>query len=66
MPIYEHEDDLPPEDRALSEQLRKRARAMGCECRPVVNVDRARGMIVIEHNPLCPAWRHPAANSAMN
>ena len=66
MPIFHHDDDLPPELKALSEPLRRRAEAMGCTCRPIVNIDDSRGQITIEHDTLCPAWRHPAAGSAMN
>lgn len=60
-------DDLPPEIAALAEPLRQRAEWMGCGCvNPTITVDLALERIALEHNPLCPAWRHPAANGGMN
>lgn len=63
---YHHDDDLPPEMRALSEQLRQRALGMGCECRPGITVDTMKQVILLEHLPTCPAWRHPSANAHEN
>ena len=64
---YHHDDDLSPEEKALSEHLRERARAMGCVCRPAITIDTAKKIIQIEHDPVsCPAWRHPSANAHEN
>lgn len=60
------DDDLSPEEKALSEFLRKRAAAMGCECRPEVDLDPTTKVVVLSHNPMCPAWKHPAATTHQN
>lgn len=66
MNTYHHDDDLSPEEAALSRRLRARAAAMGCECRPAVEINHRARTVVVEHLPSCPAVRHPGANPHQN
>lgn len=66
MSTYHDDADLPPEEAALSAQLRARAQEMGCNCRPDIEVNHRARTIVIEHVPTCPAWRHPLAATHQN
>ena len=65
MTTYHHDDDLPPEHRALVDPLRRRALAMGCTCRPGITVDTTMQRISLRHLPSCPALRHPEANAGV-
>lgn len=66
MDTYYSDDDLSPEEKALSARLRARAEEMGCECRPAVEVNHLARTIVLEHLPSCPVLRHPGANPYQN
>ena len=63
---YDSPDDMPPEMAAYCEHLRVRAQEQGCICRPGVTIDTAKKVTLIEHDGLCPAWRHPSATPSRN
>jgi hypothetical protein len=63
---YESPDDMPPEMRAYCEQLRQRAEAQGCRCRPEITVDTVKCTTVVEHHPGCPALEYPSTSSLHN